>query len=279
MKIPLQQTQWHGIDLVRLAADIGHDFRKLPDGRFFEAFYNKLFANGQKLELSQSFVENKRELAHKFGQLLDKCSTRDASILSVGVGPGVAEAYLINDGWKVDLQECQKTSIEYFIHAYKNLLYQARIYYSEDMTDIDSEKYHVVICSIMSHHLSLDIVEKVLASVRRILKPDGVFIWCDIPLTWHELYQYSKFYIYNHLYRVPYERNGIFWGWKRSISVWHNLAKQNGFDLLEQVYLDSKTREFINPPHYFGTAFGKNIAEQITVYKKARPWPAKGLDK
>jgi 2-polyprenyl-3-methyl-5-hydroxy-6-metoxy-1,4-benzoquinol methylase len=265
--IPLQQTTWHDIDLRQLADDIDHSIKSWPDSKLFDAFYKKLFENG-RFDLRESFVTDKYVLAGKFAELLKIYSNRSASILSIGVGTGVVEASLIKDGWKVDLQEVQETSIKYFKHNYPDLLKQTKIYSSLDLNDIPTESYDVVICSIVTYACELEIVRKILSAVGRILKRGGAFIWCDVPLTWQEIYQYAKFWLYNHLYNVPYERNGIFWGEKRSISVWHKLAKEAGFSLLDQVYLHAQTRDFIRPPHYFGTAFSKDIAEQIAVYKK-----------
>ncbi|MDR1365605.1 MAG: class I SAM-dependent methyltransferase [Holosporales bacterium] len=267
MHISLQQTSWHDIDLVQLADNIGHNVKSWPDSRLFDAFYKKLFENG-RLDLRESFVANKHALADKFAELLGIYSNRNASILSIGVGTGIIEAHMIKSGWKVDLQEIQETSIEYFRHNHQDLLGQTKIYSSYDLSDIPTESYDVIICSIVTYACKLEIVRKILAAVGKILKRGGAFIWCDVPLTWQEIYQYTKFWLYNHLYNVPYKRNGIFWGEKRSISVWHKLAKEAGLSLLDQTYLHTQTRDFIRPPHYFGTAFGKDIAEQIAVYKK-----------
>lgn len=262
INLPFYQSCWHGIDLMTLQKGKYSNSKKVADSILYEDLYEALKV--RKFALSASWVEDKIKLSEWIKKIILEYKPKTSSILSVGCGLGIVEEELIKDGFKIDLQECQSSSLEFAKNRLKNK--NVKFIISEDLSACNTNSYNVVMAITSTYCLDEATLEKFLQSVARILKKDGVFIWYETCLTWQDIWQYVKTRIYSHIYHNG-KQNGILWGWKRSLPAQTKLASKYGFYLDKSFYLTSTNECLENPRIIFGVPLGENLIWQTGVYK------------
>jgi len=260
MEIPFYQTEWLGINLAALARKEGIDCRRIGGTKFYNAFYQELF-KGNNCNLNEAWLNKKYHLSNWLGSYFNSHLSKEAAILSVGCGFGVVEAPLIKMGYTIDLQECQPYSIQYMQKKHPKIFMKTKFVLSEDLRNMPSEKYDVVLSVTSTYCLQQKDLSQFLKAVRRILKKDGLFIWYETSLSMQEIITYLRTLIH------PLDsHNTVLWGWKRLLTKQRALAQQSGFEYIHSFYFDKNNTQ-IQPRQVLGIPYGKSIAWQMGVYK------------
>lgn len=262
INVPFYQTEWLGIDLVHLAKKIGHDVRQVPSSEFYKAIYQ--LCDESNFCLEPNWIQKKEQLSHWLGKVISHYKDKKASMISIGCGFGIVETALIEEGFLIDLQECQPYSLKYL----KNQTQKhpsVKVLFSKDLHSIATDSYDVVMCITSTYCLEKENLKEFLASVSRILKKDGIFIWYETALSLGDMVNFMKTF----LGRIS-NNNAILWGWKRRLNFQTKIAKHSSLRLLESCYFDNNNH-CVNPKMIFGLPFGyENIAWQAGVYRSVK---------
>lgn len=258
MKIPFYQNEWFNINLLEIAKDVSHPLQKVAGENVYHIIYDKLL-NKKAGILSSQWVKGKYNLSDWLFKYFNKNNLNQSSILSIGCGLGIVEQPLIQKGIKIDLQECQNISIQYFKNNYPDDFQKTKFIISQDLKEVSNNSYEVVMAITSTYCLTDDILADFFNSVQRILKKNGIFIWYETALSMNDIYSYFK--------NLRFPQNGLLWGWKRSKKMFIKKAKKNKLVLSESYYFDS-FNHLITPKTIFGIPIGKEISWQMLVFKK-----------
>lgn len=101
-------------------------------------------------------------------------SDRPVRVLEIGCGPGKNLDYMPPN---VEYVGCD-LSKEYIAHAEKKYGHKAKFYCLSvaDMGELELDKFDVVMCMGVLHHLSDDLVGALCRETERLLKPGGIFL-------------------------------------------------------------------------------------------------------
>ena len=101
-------------------------------------------------------------------------SDRPVRVLEIGCGPGKNLDYMSNS---VEYVGCD-LSQDYIDHATQKYGHRAKFYCLSvaDMGNLDLDKFDIVMCMGVLHHLSDDLVGSLCEEAERVLKPDGCFV-------------------------------------------------------------------------------------------------------
>lgn len=261
MEIPFYQTEWLGLKLKIITSDLNHNRLHPAGSEFYNAIYKKLLG-ASKIELPNQWLLKKRTLSEYISNIIIGLGLENPEIISIGCGFGIVEQPLIKAGMKLHLQECQPYSINY-LHKYFSKEFEKTLFIlSQDLKEIGDNSYDVVMCLTSTYCLDKNTLEDFLASVERILKPNGVFIWYETVLTIDDL-----IYSLKTLLIKQKNENEVLWGWKRSPLSHKAFAKKHGLHLQYVKFLDN-FNHVITPKMALGIPSSNNTAWQIGVYKK-----------
>lgn len=98
-----------------------------------------------------------------------------AEVLNIGVGQGKLENLLHKKGVKVYSLDPSETSITRIKNELGVGEECAKVGYSQDIP-FANETFDIVIMTEVLEHLDDDVIEKTLVEVKRVLKPNGVFV-------------------------------------------------------------------------------------------------------
>lgn len=260
LSIPFYQKEWLGVDLLQIAKEISFPSNQVANYSFYNAFYKELQKNS--IFPNDIWIDNKTFLAKQIQKLLVKYSNvNNLSILSVGSGFGIIELELKKHGFNIDLQECQKYSLNH-LKDRKDI----KIIISNDLSEIKTGSYDMVLAVTSTYCLNINSLRQFLVMISRILKNNGIFIWYETSLTYSYILQYIKIFIYK---KLKNKNNGVLWGWKRSVSVQETNAAISNMFLLEKIYFDNNNN-VINPKTLFGVPFNSAVW-QLGIYKNVKP--------
>ena len=110
---PFFQTQWQNISLLDIAKQKKIDPNTVAASDFYEAFYDQFDESGYNFDID--WIRIKQAQTDKMRYFINKklSANSNARFLSIGVGTGFVEESLLNEGFKIDLQECQPVSLNY----------------------------------------------------------------------------------------------------------------------------------------------------------------------
>ena len=266
MKIPFYQTEWLGVDLIKLAANINHDRSQIAGTKFYNAIYHNLFNNkGFLLSPAWAWVQKKHNLSAWLHLFLNTIMSANPAILSVGCGFGIVELPLIQKGMNINLQECQNYSIEYLKKNYPEVFKKTSFIISEDLSDIPSNSYDVVMSITSSYCLNQETLLSFLKAVKRILKKGGVFIWYETVLSFEDIGYFIKSTFYNIIFRHKNYQDKVLWGWKRSMNHQSLRARSQGLKLCQTFYFDKNNLE-VFPSKFLGLPYGNALSWQAGIY-------------
>jgi len=256
MKIPFYQTHWFDLSLKDIASNIGHAFNTVADQAIYDRIYQAILT--QEKPFSEEWRIKKLTLAKWLNKFFIERNFQNAKILSVGCGFGIVEQSLIQQGLKIDLQECQNKSLLYFNRKYPEESQKTKQWISQTLTDIPEQSYDVVMAITSTYGLDEKTLSSFFGRLSQIIKPGGICIFYETVLTLADL----KYYLVNRLRRRLPE--GILWGWKRSPKVFLNFARASGLRVREKHFFDSHNRE-IKPKVWLNSCFSNETAWQMLI--------------
>lgn len=224
--IPFYQTQWSGIDLLRIRDEIGQSPNSLPSSAFYERYYRIL--EEQKILFSPSWIESKKGQSDFLRSIIDRYGGKHSRTLSIGAGTGIVEKPLIEQGYPIELQDFQGESFTRL-----NMHNLTRCYTSP--LDQIPHQYDICFSLAVSYALDEETLSKMLRDIEGLLRPNGIYIWIDAGLSWPETYSYLR-------NRIRLRNNAVLWGHKRNILSWKKFSKR--FHVIEEGYYDQMMRPF-----------------------------------
>ena len=260
MKLKFYQNDWLGLNLAEIGCKINHNKSHIAGSKFYNEIYHQVIGQND-FTLSQSWLEKKKNISDWIGSFLRSNIPSDASILSIGCGFGVVERPLIQEGMNITLQECQTHSLQYLQKKYPEVFEKTTLIISEDLSDIPSNSFDVIISITSTYCLNQETLCSFLESVKRILKKDGIFLWYETVLSLEDVLDVA----YRLVRNVP-SQDRVLWGWKRSLNRQHKLAKIYGFRQRKSHYFDGNNFE-IFPRKFMGIPYGNSVRWQMGIYK------------
>ena len=233
MEIPFYEHEWHGIPLEGIKAQEG--LGQLAQASFYDAFYNRLSAD---YELNSQWLTPKLNLAKWIEtaclQPLAGDSLSSLTVLSLGAGLGVMEEEWVNKGYKVSVQECQKSSLKVFSERHP----QVKVFIGDARyVDAPNGEFDVVVMSAVDYVFDRQGYIQLLDEVSRLLKKGGLAIMVTVSnLT---LMQMSRAVVKGILVKLKRDLRGkqvMFWGWKRTVASHLSVGANCGLKC-ERTYL------------------------------------------
>jgi len=244
---PLFQTQWQNISLLDIAEQKKIDPNTVMASDFYEAFYDQFDESGYNFDIDwirikQAQTDKMRNFINK--KLSDNCNAR---FLSIGVGTGFIEETLLNEGFKIDLQECQPVSLNYL----RKKKVPFKEYITSDLSILPQEEYDVIFAFTISYCFGYDDYQAFLKSIYALLKKGGQLILFDPninrprrPLIKYVLYPVERVKQWLREYRSTSSyTKGVFWGWLRHSYLHRVLAKRAGFYLKSEFFTDNYSQK------------------------------------
>lgn len=260
MKIPFYQERWFGINLKELSKQEVLSIESVASEKLYHHVYKKLIEDDRNL-ITDDWIKNKHNLSEWLYNFIHEKNLQQSSILSVGCGLGIVEQPLVKKGIKIDLQECQDVSIQYFQKNYPSEFEKIKFINSLDLKEIEDDSYDAVMAITSTYCLSDQVLSEFLHTVHRILRKNGIFIWYETVLNVNNVVQSLK----NKLRGRKQE--GILWGWKRSKKNLVSKALKHNFVHQESYYFD-RNNKIINPRTILGFPQGLDTAWQMMVFQK-----------
>jgi SAM-dependent methyltransferase len=260
MKIKFYQGHWFGIDLKKLSRQEGLLIDVVASEKLYHHVYKKLLKDDEN-PITAEWLKNKHNLSGWLCNFIHEKKLQQGSILSVGCGLGIVEQPLVEKGIKIDLQECQDISIQYFQKNYPDEFQKIKFIHSLDMKEIEDSSYDAIMAITSTYCLSDQVLLEFLHAVHRILRKKGIFIWYETVLNVNDIIQFLK----NKLRGKKQE--GVLWGWKRSKGSLISRALKNNFSYQENYCFD-KNNKIIKPSTFFGLPINVDAAWQMMVFKK-----------
>lgn len=244
MQYPLYQAAWHDKPLPPHIAS-------LPRHAQYDAVYREEARTG--FQAPESWFTSKKKQADIFAGELRGADR----ILSIGAGLGVIEKHLIDAGLKVDLQECQGESFNWFRQQMAGRE-MPTLYESKDLSIIPSNSYDAILVVSVVYVFDNRQYIEFLRECRRILRPAGKLIVWD-----HDAHMPIG------LLLRPLRRNWVRWGLVRTPDTQMDLIAKGGFTNIVPSYygIDLNLLE-ADPFRVFGVQMrnGKSHAQMFTAY-------------
>lgn len=243
----LWQTEWQNLSLEKICVLTHKKKSEVVSTDFFKEFYRMLGANGWKFQ--ENYYRDKKKYAHwleKMVRFLAKEKGIDnPKCLSVGCGVGLIEACMIQNGYDVELQECQGESFSFLQSKDINV---AKYWISQDLSELLDDTYDIVWTNLVLYCMTNEELQRIVNNVSRILKKRGIFIIVDVA---PQLGDFLKEKLRGKRYR-----RGVFWGYVRSALEYERLVKPF-FRVRRNVWL---------------------LKSRKGNYKECRPWTILGFN-
>ena len=240
---PLFQTQWQNISLLDIAEQKKIDPNTVAASDFYEAFYDQFDESDYNFD--DDWIKIKQAQTDKMRNFINEklSANSNARFLSIGAGTGFVEEPLLNEGFNIDLQECQPVSLNYL--RKKRIPFKE--YITSDLSILPQEEYDVIFAFGISYCFSYDDYKSLLESIYGLLVNGGQLILNDPninlprrPLIKYILYPYEKLKQWLREYRsTSYYAKGVFWGWLRHSYLHRILAQRSGFYLKREFFTDN----------------------------------------
>ena len=149
---PLFQTQWQNISLLDIAEQKKIDPNTVAASDFYEAFYDQFDESDYNFD--DDWIKIKQAQTDKMRNFINKklSANSNARFLSIGVGTGFVEETLLNEGFKIDLQECQPVSLNYL----RGKKVPFKEYITSDLSILPQEEYDTIFAFNISYCFSYD---------------------------------------------------------------------------------------------------------------------------
>ena len=246
----LFQTQWQNIGLLDIAKEKSIELQRVAASDFYEAFYGQLEKSDYNFDIN--WVRIKQSQTNKMRNFINEklSENRHARFLSIGVGTGFVEETLLNDGIKIDLQECQPISLNYL----RKKKVPFKEYITSDLSILPQEEYDAVFAFNVSYCFSYDDYRALLRSIYGLLIKGGQLILFDPninrprrPLIKYVLYPIERVKQWLRDYRsTSFYTKGVFWGWLRHSYLHRVLAQKAGFYLKSEFFTDNYSKKVSN---------------------------------
>lgn len=249
---PLFSETWHGITLEEVARETGLAPDAIANRHFYEALYRRWKADG--FASDPGWLEGKRRIADLMGATLREFAPPGPA-LSIGAGLGHIEGHLIDDGWQVDLQECQGESLAHFAASGR-----ARVWVTPDLRDLPDSSYTAVLSISMAYALDDAAYAQLMRDCHRVLRPGGVLVVWD-----HDL-RVSLAPVRRLIRGGP---RPLRWGWLRSPALHAAIGGQAGFHTIRTRFFDHALRVIAPPRRLAGIQgpFGPSLAQELLFTK------------
>ena len=247
---PLFQTQWQNISILDIAEQKKIDPNTVAASDFYEAFYDQFDKSGYNFDLD--WIRIKQAQTHKMRNFINEklIENRNARFLSIGVGTGLVEETLLDEGIRIDLQECQPVSLNYL----RGKKVSFKEYITSDLSILPQEEYDTIFAFNISYCFSYDDYRAFLKSIYGLLIKGGQLILFDPninrprrPLIKYVLYPVKKVKQWIKNYRdTSFYTKGVFWGWLRYSYLHRVLAQKAGFYLKSEFFTDNYSQKVSN---------------------------------
>jgi len=244
---PFFQSQWQNISLSDLREKKKLAINTVAANDFYEMFYKQLEKSGYDFDddwisEKQAITARMREIVNE--KLSDNCNAR---FLSLGVGTGFVEEPLLNEGYKIDLQECQKASLNYL----REKKVPFKEYITSDLSKLPQEEYDIIFAFSISYCFSYDDYQLLLESIYSLIVNGGKLILFESningprrPLIKYVLYPFEKVIRYIRGFRQESSQTkSVFWGWLRHSYLHQVLAIRAGFQLKSKFFTDNYSQK------------------------------------
>ena len=261
MNVIFNQTHWHGYCLQSLAESKGLPLDSIAGAEIYSAVYEKLKADKYQT-ISLSFCESKKRLAQWLESFFhSQHISSQSKILSIGCGMGLVESPLRKVGFEIDLQECQEQSFDYMMKRYPVEFKKSKLIISQDLESINNQTYDCVMAITSTYPLEERQLSSFLASVSRVLKKGGIFIWYDTSYNFSHLFHQIYWFLRNT------KHAGIPWGYKRCLKHWNRKVKQTDLAYETYFYFD-KENHLLESKRLLGLPLNNKTAWQMGIYRK-----------
>ena len=240
---PLFQTQWQNISLLDIAEKKKIDSNMVAASDFYEAFYDRFDESGY--DFDDDWIRIKQAQTKKMRNFINKklSENPNARFLSIGVGTGFIEEPLLNEGFNIDLQECQPVSLNYLRN--KKILFKE--YITSDLSILPQEEYDLIFVFGVSYCFSYNDYKFLLDSIYGLLVRGGQLVLNDPninkprrPMIKYILYPYERTKLWFREYRSKSSNSkGVLWGWLRHSYLHRLLAQKAGFYLKREFFTDN----------------------------------------
>ena len=246
----LYQTHWQNISLSDIAKEKKYDSNTVAANDFYETFYEQLENSGYDFE--DDWIIEKQAITARMRDIVNKelANNYNARFLSIGVGTGFVEEPLLNEGYKIDLQECQRASLNYL----REKKVPFKEYITSDLSKLPQEEYDIIFAFSISYCFSYDDYQMLLESIYSLIVKGGQLILFESninrprrPLIKYVLYPIEKVILYIRGSREKSSRTkSVFWGWLRHSYLHQILANRAGFQLRNKFFTDNYSRKVSN---------------------------------
>lgn len=247
MEYKLYQTEWNNVNLKAISRELHMPQESIAASDFYDAFYKKLSLNGFCFD--EGWLEEKKKTSELIKRVLKKIEkentgicNKNMNIISLGCGTGVVECGLIEEGYKVELQECQSHSLGYL---YKNGISPQRIWITKDLEEIPQNSYDVVIIVFILYVFDAGGVYEFLEKARKLLKTNGRMIIVE------GLGQLDSMLAYCKQRSIGKKNNGVFWGYLRNLYALRKLIRKAGLGIEGEFAIDDKMQFIKKKPKTF----------------------------
>ena len=252
---------WHGIRLEDVARETGLPPGEIASTHFYEALYRRWKTD--RFASDPGWLDGKRRIAELMQETLREFAPA-GTVLSIGAGLGLIEQYLIDAGYRIELQECQGESLAHFAETGR-----ARVWVTPDLATLPSGAYAAVLSISMAYALDDVGYRRLLQDCFRVLQPGGVLALWD-----HDI----------RISLAPIRRlvrggpRPLLWGWLRSPRLHAALARTAGFRLVRTRFFDHQLKTIGSPFRVAGVQgpFGASLAQELLFRKEPQPAAAGG---
>lgn len=228
MEYKLYQTEWNGISLKTIAHELGVPKEEVASSDFYDAFYKKLDRNGYAFD--EKWLKDKYKLARLLERVLKRIGLgKNTKIISLGCGTGVVEKGLIEEGYDIELQECQSRSLGYL---YKNGIKPSKVWITNDLKGIPENSYDVVVMNLFLYVFDIEGGIQFIKNAKQLLNPNGRLVVIATAGHLEGMLGYWKS-------KLNKKRNvGVFWGYLRNLYLLRRMMRKAGLKIEGEFAID-----------------------------------------
>jgi len=233
MEVKLYQTEWQGISLSDVAEGMGLPLNNVASHHFYAEFYRRLKEGNYKFQ--PKWLERRARMTQWMKENYDDIKVKPEGTkvaISLGAGLGIVEKPLIEEGYHIELQECQSESFEYIRESI-----QPTEWITTDFGVLPSNRYNLVYAFGISYVFNTSEYLSFFRHCSRILRKGGRLVLWDPEYRFSPI-QIMKGFVSSVLLRRSSVENSVFWGWLRSSWVHKSSAKMAKFKLVGRVSFD-----------------------------------------
>lgn len=259
MKYKMYQSTWQGVSLLEIARKLNKSVNSLAKSDIYSRYYSEMEEKGFQFE--PHWLDVKKKMSDVILKFIKTAITKNGiktpRILSVGCGFGICEVGLIDEGWSVDLQECQDKSLNYLKKIQKE---PDNIFVCETLDQITGG-YDFIIINQVVYALTDSQYKNLMSNVYRLLNQGGICLNYESASFWEEYKESKEVEIKRAVKKViGYERKqklDLLWGYKRSLDEHIKYLDEAGLEPINEKLLVNHSEEIEIPPMREGFLINK----------------------